>query len=144
MEKNVNDKFKLTDDQFSKLSRKRAPFSDSASKDPGYMSVQSCQTLCDPMNCQAPLSMGFPRQECWSGLPFPSSEDLPDPGIEPASSELAGRFFTTESPRKPNLAHSVQFTCSVLVKSLQPWTAVHQATLSITNCRSCSNSCPSS
>ena len=34
---------------------------------------------------QAPLSMGFPRQEHWSGLPFPSAEDLPDPGIEPAS-----------------------------------------------------------
>ena len=34
---------------------------------------------------QAPLSMGFPRQEHWSGLPFPSPEDLPDPGIEPWS-----------------------------------------------------------
>ena len=45
---------------------------------------------------QAALSMGFPRQECWSGLPFPSPEDLPDSGTEPASSALAGRFFTTE------------------------------------------------
>ena len=35
--------------------------------------------------CQAPLSMGFPRQEYWSGLPFPSPGDLPDPGVEPAS-----------------------------------------------------------
>ena len=35
--------------------------------------------------CQAPLSMGFPRQECWSGLPFPSPGDLPNPGIEPTS-----------------------------------------------------------
>ena len=46
---------------------------------------------------QAPLSMGFPRQEYWSGLPFPSPEDLPDPGIEPTSPApptLAGRFFT--------------------------------------------------
>ena len=50
---------------------------------------------------QAPLSMGFPKQECWSGLPFPSPGDLPDSGIEPASSELAGRFFTTEPPAKP-------------------------------------------
>ena len=33
---------------------------------------------------QAPLSMGFPRQESWSGLPFPSPGDLPDPGIEPS------------------------------------------------------------
>ena len=46
---------------------------------------------------QAPLSMGFSRQEYWSGLPFPSPGDLPEPGIEPASlvsSELAGGFFT--------------------------------------------------
>ena len=37
---------------------------------------------------QAPLSMGFSRQECWSGLPFPSPEDLPDPGIESGSPAL--------------------------------------------------------
>ena len=37
---------------------------------------------------QAPLSMGFSRQEYWSGLPFPSPEDLPDPGIEPRSPAL--------------------------------------------------------
>ena len=44
----------------------------------------------------APLSMGFPRQECWSGLPFPSAGDLPNAGMEPgfpASPTLAGRFF---------------------------------------------------
>jgi len=48
--------------------------------------------------------MGFFRQEYWSGLSFPSSEDLPDPGIEPmppVSPALAGRFFTTGSPGKP-------------------------------------------
>ena len=48
-----------------------------------------------------PLSMGFPRQECWSGLPFPSPGDLPSPGMEPASlasTALADRFFTTELP----------------------------------------------
>ena len=45
--------------------------------------------------CQAPLSMGFPRQEYWSGLPFPSPGDLPDPVTEPSSPELAGRSFTT-------------------------------------------------
>ena len=50
---------------------------------------------------QAPLLMGFPRQEYWSGLPFPSPRDLPDPGIEPASPALAGGFFTTEPPGKP-------------------------------------------
>ena len=47
---------------------------------------------------QAPLSMEFSRQEHWSGLPFPSLGDLPDPGIEPTSPALAGRFFTTEPP----------------------------------------------
>ena len=47
---------------------------------------------------QAPLSMGFSRHEYWSGLPFPTPRDLPDPGIEPASLTsllLAGGFFTT-------------------------------------------------
>ena len=47
---------------------------------------------------QVPLSMGFPRQEYWSQLLFPTQEDLPDPGIEPTSPALAGRFFTTEPP----------------------------------------------
>ena len=49
--------------------------------------AQSYPTLCDPMDCslQAPLSMGFPRQEYWHELPFPSSGDLPDPGTEPVS-----------------------------------------------------------
>ena len=51
---------------------------------------QSCLTLCDTMDYshQAPLSMGFSRQEYWSGLPFPSPEDLPNPGVEPGSPAL--------------------------------------------------------
>ena len=55
------------------------------------------------MNCslQASLSMGFPRQEYWSGLPFPSPENLPHPGIEPRPPALAGGFFTTEPPGEP-------------------------------------------
>ena len=52
---------------------------------------------------QAPLPMEFPRQEYWSRLPFPPPEDLPDPGIEPTSPALAGRFFTTEPAGKPSL-----------------------------------------
>ena len=44
---------------------------------------------------QASLSVGFPRQEYWSGLPFPSPGDLPNPGIETLSPGLAGGFFTT-------------------------------------------------
>ena len=50
---------------------------------------------------QAPLSIGFPKQEYWSGLPFPSPGDLSEPGIEPASPALAGGFFTTKPPGKP-------------------------------------------
>ena len=53
--------------------------------------AQSCLTLCDPMDSslhQAPPSMGFSRQEYWSGLPFPSSGNLPNPGIEPRSLTL--------------------------------------------------------
>ena len=50
---------------------------------------------------QTPLSMGFPSQEYWSGLPFPSPGDLPNPGIELASPALVSRSFTTEPPGKP-------------------------------------------
>ena len=52
---------------------------------------------------QAPLSMGFPKQEYWRGLSFPSPGDLPNPGIEPTSSALAGGFIITEPPGKPNI-----------------------------------------
>ena len=57
----------------------------------GGLVAQSCLTLCNPMDCiahQAPLFTGFSRQEYWSGLPFPSPGDLPDPGIEPRSNAL--------------------------------------------------------
>ena len=50
---------------------------------------------------QTPLSMGFSRQEYWSGLPCPPPGDLPHPGIKPESPALAGRFFITEPPSKP-------------------------------------------
>ena len=54
--------------------------------------------LCDPWTVahQAPLSMGFSRQEYWSGLPFPSPGDLPDPGIEPKSPALQADALTSE------------------------------------------------
>ena len=51
---------------------------------------------------QASLSMGFSRQEYWSGLPCPPPEDLPHPGSEPVSSVLVGEFFTTEPPGSPS------------------------------------------
>ena len=50
--------------------------------------------------CQALLSMGFSKQEYWSGLPFPSPGDLSDPGIECMFSALAGGFFAIEPPGK--------------------------------------------
>ena len=56
--------------------------------------------------CQTPPSMGFSRQEYWSGLPFPSPGNLSDPGIEPmslTSPALAGRFFTTSATEKQDL-----------------------------------------
>ena len=51
---------------------------------------------------QAPLFMGFPKQEYWNGLPFPSPGGLPNPGIKPTSPALTDRFFTTEAPGKPS------------------------------------------
>ena len=50
---------------------------------------------------QAPLSLEGPRQEYWNALPSPTPGDLPDPGMEPMSPALAGRFFTPEPPGKP-------------------------------------------
>ena len=64
---------------------------------------KSWQTLCDPMDCsppQAPLSRGFPRQEYWSGLPFPSPGDPPKAGIEPESSVLQADSLLTDPPRR--------------------------------------------
>ena len=59
--------------------------------------------------CQVPLSMGFPRQECWNRLPFPSPGFLPDPGIKLASPALVGGFFTTEPPGKPHFSSQNSF-----------------------------------
>ena len=50
---------------------------------------------------QAPLSMGFPRQEYWSEESFPPPGDLPDPGIESVSPVFIGEIFSTEPPTKP-------------------------------------------
>ena len=51
--------------------------------------------------CHAPPSLGFSRQEYWSGLPLTTSGDLPSPGSKPMSPALVGRFFNTEPPGKP-------------------------------------------
>ena len=57
--------------------------------------------------CQAPMSMGFPRQEYWSKLLFPIPGDLPNPGIEPVSPALVGGFFAIEPPEKPSFIITV-------------------------------------
>jgi len=56
---------------------------------------------------QTPLSIKFPRQEYWSGLPFPSPGALPNPGMKPQSPALAGGFFTIESLGKPYFSMSI-------------------------------------
>ena len=63
------------------------------------------------MNCSPPGSsvLGFSRKEYWSGLPFPSPGDLPEPGIEPGSPALQTDSFTTEPPGSPHLPLAPQF-----------------------------------
>ena len=64
-----------------------------------FSHAQLCETLWT-IACQSPLSLGFSRQECWSGLPCPLLGDLPNPGIGPTSftsPALAGNFFTTSA-----------------------------------------------
>ena len=71
-----------------------------------FSRVRLFATLCTVPH-HAPLSMAFSRQEYWSGLPFPSPGDPPDPRIETESlmsPALAGSFFSTEPPRKPILS----------------------------------------
>ena len=65
--------------------------------------------------CQASLSMGFTRLEYWSGLPLPFPGDLPNPGIEPESPALAGKFFSTEPPGKSMHLLSVAAAGGMLV-----------------------------
>ena len=78
-----------------------------------FSHVQLCVILWTVAH-QAPLSMGFSRQEYWSGLPFSSPGDLPDPGIEPAtlmSPALAGGFFTTRATWE---ASSTMYNCALV------------------------------
>ena len=92
--------------------------------------AQLCSNLCNPLEC-SPLgsfSTGFLSQEYWSGLPFPSQGDLPDPGIELASPALAGRFFTTEPPGKPSLVLETTLFFHLLNICLAPATTVTAGT----------------
>ena len=74
--------------------------------------TQSYPTLCDPMDCSPPDStcMGFSRQEYWSGLPFPSPGDLPDPGIKPGSPVLQADSLPSEPPGKPYIDLDIDTT----------------------------------
>ena len=71
--------------------------------------AKSYPTFCDPVDCSlsGPLSMGFSRQEYWSGLPFSSPGNLPDPGIEPRSPTLQADALTSEPQGKPEIIKSV-------------------------------------
>ena len=82
--------------------------------------AKSCLTLATPWTVarQVPLSLGFPRQEYWSGKSFLSPGDLPDPGIESTSPALAGRFFTTELLGKLFFGFLVFFTLCYLLAFL--------------------------
>ena len=92
---------------------------------------------------QAPLSMGFSRQEYWSGLPFPSKGDLPNAGIKPRSPALQGDSLLSEPPGKPIYIwpiYDMGHTCTKALFFLQ--TTVHQPSRSFMSPRICWNSCP--
>ena len=87
---------------------------------------------------QAPPSMGFSRQEYWSGLPFPSPGDLPDPGIKPGSPSFQADALTSEPPGKPQgpaishiprlpgVAQGLQVSEDTLIVSTDiPWITGH-------------------
>ena len=73
----------------------------------GGLVAKLCMTLATPWTVarQAPLFVGFSRQEYWSGLPFPSPGDLPDPGIEPGSPALQADSLLTELLVLPVYTH---------------------------------------
>ena len=76
---------------------------------------------------QASLTMGFSRQEYWSGLPLPSSGDLPDPGIEPRSPTLRADAFPSEPPGEPccYTAETNQ-PCEAIIIHLKKHTHTHK------------------
>ena len=76
----------------------------------GDLVAKLCPTFCDPMDCSPPGSSvhGISQARYWSGLPFPSSGDLPNPGIEPGSPPLQADSLLTEPPGKPMLDYYFQ------------------------------------
>ena len=110
---------------------------------PKVLVTQLCPPLCDPMDCvacQTPLSMGFSRQEYWSGLPFPFPGNHPDSGIEPWSPALQADSLPSEAPSESFL-DSTQFSVHLLLPGtvlgatrfmLTPWILTHTCCC---NCR---------
>ena len=90
---------------------------------PGY--VRSCSVVSDPLQLhgtvarQAPLSMEFPRQEYWSGLPFPTSGHLPSPGTEPVS--LCISCF----------GRQIIYHCTIWEEAACPWSGLENQTTAI-------------
>ena len=84
----------------------------------GGLVAKLCTTIVTPSTvaCQVPLSLGFSRQEYWSGLPFPSPGDLPNPGIELRSPALQADSLPTELRGKPSMwektKRQTNFSCS--------------------------------
>ena len=97
----------------------------------GAKTFQLCQTYCDPMGRQVPLSKGFSRQEYWSGLLCPPPWNLPNPGIEPTSlmsPALAERFLNTQFS---SVAQSCPTLCNPMNCST-PGLPVHHQLLQFT------------
>ena len=93
----------------------------------GGLVAKSCLTLATPWAVahQAPLSMGFSRQEYWSGLPFPSPGDLPDPGIQPRSPALQADSLPTELWGKSSYEDSYELWGKTVSWSIiSPWSII--------------------
>ena len=93
-------------------------------------------TLCDPMNPsrQAPLSMQFPRQEYWSGLPFPSPGALPDPGIELRSPVLQADSLLSKQPGNTLSSLVSNCCCNKWLKTWRLKTTYHYLKINLTVC----------
>ena len=131
---NRRDEAHLTERSHEAMARRRLVLSG------GGLVAESCPTLCDPMDCSPPGSSvhGIPRQEYWSGLPFLSPGDLPDPGIEPGAPTLQADCFFNQlsyegSPevesskhthRVVNLGISASSPVGKLRRAARPWPRV--------------------
>ena len=89
------------------------------SENSGDLVSKLCPTLAIPWTvaCQAPLSMGFSRQEYWNGLPFPSPGDRPNPGMEPGSPALQADSLPTELQGKPRVTIGLSKLSTLLLPS---------------------------